>query len=839
MGGLSSLAWRSLAARRLRTALTILGVALGVGVLFASLATNAGIERSVDRTVHDLVGRADLRISAFQERGLSDETFTAIRTTPGVSVAVPEIEQRIYLSRQPGFSGPLPPPVTIVGIDPLLDAEVHDLPISQGVALSRREEASAVISDRLARDDGYVIGSSITIQRSGEPETFRVVGIMAGDGPGTGAVGRTVVLPIDAVRRLFELDGVSRIDIRLGDGASAGTVQSELGTRLVNEPYVLSSPRDLAASLRASTADFQATTALIAAIALFAGAFLIFNTLSMTVAERIREVGLLRAAGATRRQVMGFILAGAVVIGIVGSLLGLVVGLGLATFIATYVRQVASVALDRLETPLIAFVVAGLVGVLVTVAAAFEPAWRAGRIAPVEALRMRAEPGRGQGARLRWLLGVFAAVAVIGLLVWPRDAGTQGVIRALLVYGLLLAVTLLSPLILRPLGRVAGIPFSIFLRFEERLARGALVRDRSRTALTVGALTVGLALIVAIGTVAQNARQAASAWLATVIPGDEIVTSIRPVALDEDIAADLQAADGVERATPIATFDLAYQGIRLDGAAVSGGDLLADGRLSFVGGSRQALADLEGGGTAILPTSQADRLGLRVGDTMDFAVGEGQAKTLRVSGIVERTLPGRTGETVLVGWTDATESFGVEGADFFAVRFTPDAGVRARQAVEELARINALEPSTLDRVQGAIADALDRVFSLFDALALVAVLVAALGIVNTLTMNVVERVREIGVLRATGMTRRQVGRMVVVEAGVLGLIGAFLGTASGLVAGAIMVTLAGGDLALPGEIPWSALAASLVLGVAVSMLAAYYPARLAGRLSIVRAVQFE
>jgi putative ABC transport system permease protein len=121
----------------------------------------------------------------------------------------------------------------------------------------------------------------------------------------------------------------------------------------------------------------------------------------------------------------------------------------------------------------------------------------------------------------------------------------------------------------------------------------------------------------------------------------------------------------------------------------------------------------------------------------------------------------------------------------------------------------------------------------------VAVFVAALGIVNTLTMNVVERVREIGVLRATGMTRRQVGRMVVVEAGILGLIGAVLGIATGLAAGAVMVTLAGGDLELPSQLALPAVATCLVLGVAVSMLAAYYPARLAGRLSIVRAVQFE
>jgi putative ABC transport system permease protein len=131
------------------------------------------------------------------------------------------------------------------------------------------------------------------------------------------------------------------------------------------------------------------------------------------------------------------------------------------------------------------------------------------------------------------------------------------------------------------------------------------------------------------------------------------------------------------------------------------------------------------------------------------------------------------------------------------------------------------------------------VFGLFDALAVVAIVVAALGIVNTLTMNVVERVREIGVLRATGMTRRQVGRMVVVEAGILGLVGATIGAITGLAAGAVLVAFAGGGLDLSSDPPWGALALCFALGVGASMLAAYYPARLAGQLSIVRAVQFE
>jgi putative ABC transport system permease protein len=193
---------------------------------------------------------------------------------------------------------------------------------------------------------------------------------------------------------------------------------------------------------------------------------------------------------------------------------------------------------------------------------------------------------------------------------------------------------------------------------------------------------------------------------------------------------------------------------------------------------------------------------------------------------------------VLLGWPDATAIFGVTGADVLAVRYAPGRMADARPTVDEAARLAALEPNPVSVVAGAVDSALGQVFGLFDALALVAVIVAALGIVNTLTVSVLERVRELGVLRAAGMTRDQVRRSVVVEAGILGIVGSVLGIATGLVAGAILVLLAGGT-PLVIEIPWTSLVVAALIGVGVSMAAAWYPARLASRLAIVAAVQHE
>jgi putative ABC transport system permease protein len=839
MRGLHGLAWRGLRARPLRTTLTTIGVALGVAVLYAGLATNAGIGAAVDRAVGTLVGSAELRVGTFGETGLSDGSLAAIERTPGVAVAAPSFERRTYLGVGEFGPGPLPAPVTLAGIDVEREGRIHDLSLAGGESLAAGDATTALVSATLAREDRIGVGSRLGIQGTDEPVYLRVAGILAADGPWGGPSGRVVVADLSVAQSVFAARGVTRVDLDLEPAADPTDVVASLQSTLLSEPYTVSSARDLAASMEASTGDFAATTALIAAIALFAGAFLIFNTLSMTVVERVRELGLLRAAGATRRQLTAYILVQASVIGILGSALGIVVGGALAAGIASWLGAVGNVPVGAPVVRPVDAVAALLVGLGVTLAAAIEPARRAGRVAPVEALKARLELPSTRRARLRWLVGVFVAVGVLGLLIWPRAAGEGALVRALVVYAILLGVALLVPLVLPTLARVAGLPFIALARLEERLARASVLRDRARAALTVGALTIGLALIVALGGVGQHARAAAGAWIADVVPGDLVLTSIFPRALDEGIDETLSALPGVRAVSPFATFDLAIDGQRLDGAAMVGRDLARDGRLHFVDGDRgSTLEALDGGGAAIVPAGLAGTRGLSVGSVLRATAADGAPLDLTVVGIAERTLPGRSGESILVSWPDA-ERLGVAGADAFAVRFESPASAVDQAALAEEARSLALDPVPLDRIQGAIGEALDRVFSLFDGLSLVAVIVASLGIVNTLTMNVLERVREIGVLRAAGMTRGQVWRSVVVEAGITGLAGAICGVVSGMVVGGSMVALSGGRLDPGAAVPWLAVGLAFVLGVVLAMLAAAYPARLASGISIVRAVSYE
>lgn len=832
--GLDRLAWRAVAARPLRSLLTIVGIALGIGVLSASLTLGAALDAAVDRTVRELVGRADLRVSGFLETGLSPLSVEAISTTDGVVDSTPVIEHRTFPLGTP--TGAPATAVTVLAIDPASYARVHDLTLVAGVGLDGATEPVVLVSETLAAQDGYVLGAKMTLLGTAGTQDVRIVGILAGVGPLPGS-GRTVVMPIELARTTFGIAGATRVDLQLQPGATE-SVAKALETRMF-EPYVLASPGDLARTLRSSSASFQGTAALVAAIVLFVGAFLIVNTLSMTVGERAREVGLLRAAGATRAQLGRFVFSGALLLGVVGASLGALLGAGLAYLMAGAVSEATGLSTTISRIDVEGALTAAAVGVGITILAAIEPALAAAQISPVEALRARFDiPNRRRG-RLSWVAFIFLVVAALAMLAWPPVIAAADTQRAFAVYGVLLVATLLSPFLLRPLARLLGLPLALLVRIEERLARGSLARDRSRTALTLGSLVIGLAMIVALGWSAQAARAAAFAWLADVVPGDEVVTSIRPIGADEGVQEALAEVPGVARVSPLASFDLAFRGIRLDAAAVSGADFLADGRLTFVAGDRAAaLAALDAGGAVVLPRGLAGSLGLGVGDVMRVPVDSQHQLELTVAGIVDRSLPGTGGEAVLVGWQDATQALGVLGADAFAVRLAADSAPDTAARLADAAKLIGLEASPIGRIQGAIADALARVFVVFDALAVVAVIVAALGIVNTLTMGVVERIREIGLLRAIGMTRRQVMRMVVVEAAILGIVGVVLGSVAGLGAGAMLLQLGGGFGGI-GEIPWWPIGVAAVLGLVLPAFAAIYPARMASRISIVQSLHFD
>ena len=262
---MTRLAWRGVLARPLRSLLSSLGVALGTAVLLAGLATNAGIEAAVAGAVRDQVGSTDLRVSAFGEVDLSPATVQVIAETPGVSIVARALQRRTYLSAAPDTGADtgadttagLPASVTVLGIDPAWEPLLHDLRLAEGSPLIHPDERNALVSERLAAEDSLAVGATIAMQGSGDRVTLRVVGILAGDGPFRGALGRTVVVPIEVAQAAFGGAGVSRIDIGLDAGVDPRAVAAALEERLVLQPYALSTPEDIAADSAARPLHFR------------------------------------------------------------------------------------------------------------------------------------------------------------------------------------------------------------------------------------------------------------------------------------------------------------------------------------------------------------------------------------------------------------------------------------------------------------------------------------------------------------------------------------------------------------------------------------------------------
>ena len=298
------------------TLLTVLGIGVGASLIFASLAVGGSVERSIERTVAVTLGRADFRISALDGGTLSEEALVTIRSVLGVEVAAPAVELQATLLPEGETTSSSGSPVTLHGIDPLLDSQIRDLDLVAGDTIERRDEAAAIITERLAADEGYGLGSDVIVATPGEPERFRVIGIAAGEGPLTESGGRTLILPIDAVARMFGLEGVTRADLVVAEGVPVAGVRAELDEALVGVPYRLTSTAELAESLRPPTRSVAVTSAGIAALGVLVGA--------------LGVVGAVRLAGAAPDEVPRSRVRRAAVRGAMGSAVGAVLALVVA-----------------------------------------------------------------------------------------------------------------------------------------------------------------------------------------------------------------------------------------------------------------------------------------------------------------------------------------------------------------------------------------------------------------------------------------------------------------------------------------------------------------------------
>ena len=575
-------------------------------------------------------------------------------------------------------------------------------------------------------------------------------------------------------------------------------------------------------------------------VALLVGAFVIFNTLSITVAQRTRELATLRTLGATRRQVLRSVVAEAFAIGLAASLIGLALGValarGLTAVFASFGAELPQAGMVLAPRTVVA---ALLVGVLVTVLAGLMPAMRATRISPVAAVREGAAT-----AKRRSPLGVALSIGVIllsggalvaGTLAGGLDAGTRIAGIVLGSVGLLVGVALIAPLAVRPLAAVLGWPAGRIAGASGRLARGNAVSNPGRTASTAAALMIGLALVTFVAVLGAGLKTSNTAAVEDQLRADYVLTSDngwQPISTQAGEA--LTGVPGVTLSTGVRT-DRALA----DGADVStsGVDPAAIGDVYSVGsgdGSLPGLAGLAGDG-AIVREDFADEHDLVVGDNFEIVTPAGDGIRREVAGIYAppRFSP-LLGEVVLAQ-ADFDATFPQPRDGFVLLR--ADGGAAAAMATA-LARFPDSDLQTRDGFVETRTGEFDIVLNLLYVLLALSVVVSLLGMVNTLALAVFERTREIGMLRAVGMTRRGARRMVRHESIITALIGAALGMPIGIAAAAL-VTRSMSEYEVGFSLPLLTLGAFALVAIAAGILAAVLPARRAGRLDVLRALQYE
>ncbi len=850
----TGLSLRSLRARPLRSLLTAGAITLGVGMVFGVLLIVGTIHSTFERLYDSIYGNADIVVSGDQSSGsLPGSTITRVRAVEGVESASGSIwsifrtvDERGKVERaqsaqlyMTGADYGQPDPTNarrVAGRDPVDGAGEIDLPADW------------------AAEQGLSVGERVRVSTPTGIVTLRVAGLyefeggldLGGYGTGTMAIG-------DA-RRVMDKPGVwDEIAVIAAAGSSDEAVRERLDAAL-GRGVDVSTPDAKSAEVQDQIAALDVVLYFFSGIALFVGGFLILNSFNMTVAQRVREIGTLRALGATNARVARSILAEAAMLALVGSAFGLVLGGALALLLLRALQSFG-VPVSSIEVTAGAVVAAIVTGVLATLAGAAWPALRAGRIPPIRALVGGTSPRKGFGAR-RAVIGLilFLPGMAIGGLLWfgnSSDSPLVGIGATVTTMVMFLGMVLLAPFVVLPLVRLLGRPLRRLMPAEGRLATDAAQSNPGRTAATAAALIVALSVVVVNATVAASFVGSIESELDKRFARDLTVQPLGytefgpPQAglsgrLRERIAA-LPEAGAVAGRRSLYLPELPGGGS--DGTVV-GYDPQEYGRvdkIAYEGAQRaEVLRGMAAGGVVPAKT-YADENGLGVGDRVRLA-GPSGAREARVVGIADTLEAG--GQSMQMSLETMAAVYGIRNDSQLVVKAaSPDVRDALDRRVEALLERDypGLEALSNAEAKKSTTDAIDQQFALFNAIVAIAVLVGVLGIVNTLTMSVLERTREIGVLRALGASRWRVRRTMADESLLIALAGTISGIGAGLLVGVVWVlgmrsaTFAGMTL----HLPVGTIVAIALLGVVMGVAAAILPARRAAKLDPLAALHYE
>jgi putative ABC transport system permease protein len=835
--------FRSLLAHRVRLALTALAIALGTGLMAGSFVFTATLTHSLDSLVaqattgtdvivqHTAPPGAGLGAGSGGTRPLPASVAAAIRRVPGVAAADGVISARAVLLGRDGK--PLPGQFSVALSWPA------DPPF-QSMFTGREGRPPAgpddVMIDRgSARRGHFAIGDRIEVAIGGQARPFTVAGITGYGSADSIAGGSMAVFDLRTAQQLFGLAGrYSQIDIKAAGGVSARQLRDRVARVLPGGVEALTAASAAASEAQQINGQLGFLTYFFvgfAGVSLFVGAFVIWNTFSIMVGQRVRELALLRTLGAERGQVFRSVLGEAALLGTAAAFAGVLLGIALARGLAALLSGFGvSLPISGLEVPPAGAAVSFGAGLVVTIVAAVPPAWRATRVAPVQALR-DAVPAGGGFSQRRLILGVTMTAAGIALVLAGLFAGASIVFTGAGALACFLGATAGGPLFARPLAAAVGLPLTALPGRTGALARSNAMRNPARTSATAAALMIGLALIVAVSVLVSSARSVIAGQITADAKTDFYVQATSADAgITPGLAAALAEVPGVRQVTEVRSTDATVAGVAHQN--VDGVDPAAVGAFTSLRVSQGSLASLNAGDLLVL-RSIASGHGWRVGDLVTIGFGSYGTSRLRIGGIFAAAGP-------LSGYLLSNATFtsdnGIRNDAVDLVRAPVSARPALLRALAGYPGAQLLDQAGYARSRGAI---LGTILNLITALLVLAVIIALLGIVNTLALSIAERTRELGLLRAVGMRRGQLGQMVAAESVIIAVIGAVLGAALGLGLGAAPAAAFPRSERLTVVIPAGQVVACVAAAALAGLLAAIAPARRAARMNMLAAIAAE
>jgi putative ABC transport system permease protein len=851
---LLKVALKGLWARKLRTALT--GVAVVVGVAFVSgtfIFTDA-----IDASFKDLFERAQKGTDvSVQARLAVEESFAPPPTMPADTLkrvqAVPGVDEAFgSVSSENGTllddkGEPIvsngPPTIIITAAPARFDAFTY-------VEGHKAETADEVVIDKATADKyGFGVGDTVTVTVSAPKKDYKVAGVATVGDSENLAGSRLVQMTLDEARRVSGHDGYDDISVAASSGTSPEKLKAAIAAQLPRKEFSVLTGKEQAdkssSDLSEALGFIRIALLVFAGIALLVGGFLIFNTFAVTVAQRSKEFALLRTLGASRAQVLRSVLAETVTIGVLASVIGIAAGMaaapGLRALLASFGLELGGTTLPLEPRTIIA---GFAVGIVATVVSGFVPARRATRVQPLEAMRDAVLPTGTHLRRRRIVVAVL--VEIVGLILLSSAlfgdlpttaavASTMGLGAVVMMFGL----ALIAPVLVRPMSGVIGRPLERVIGLTGRLARENTRRQPQRTAVTASALMIGLALVVFVTIFAAGLRATIDQGIDDQVRAAGIVKSVSFLPLPDGVAEQLAKVDGVAAVSPIQfeTGKLKSDGKNVPITGVDPATVTEALQLEWDQGTTSTIGRL-GDRDIVVSETWAKARSLDVGDSLTLITPRGHEIAYKLAGTYNVKV-GLVGDVVI---SNASLDRDWDSRDVAFAMVISDPGTNAdelRRAEDKaLTGFPTAEAQTIDEFKQEQSDGVGTLVNLIYALLSLSVIVALVGIVNTLALSVHERTRELGMLRAVGMSRWQVRQMIGSESVITAVLGALLGVVLGVVfAGLISVPLA--DEGFVFELPILTLIGVTVLAAVAGVLAAIAPARRAANVDVLRAVTTE